>query len=169
MSELHLKQPGFTYNSCGVFTKYFERIQKFRKTVIFEYIYRNELDQVCFPHYAAHSDSKNVAKRTIAVKILKDRASEIYRNPKYHGYQRVLASMVHMFFDKKNRIRSECKWKTSSRIKPVIKNFKSRRAYAKFKDNIWAADLAEKGSLSSKNCYLLCFIDVYTKYAWVKP
>ena len=42
----------------------------------------------------------------------------------------------------------------------------------RFKDNIWAADLAEMGSLSSKNRnvkYLLCVIDVFTKYAWVKP
>ena len=35
--------------------------------------------------------------------------------------------------------------------KPVIKKFKERKTYAKFKDNIWAADLAEMGSLSSKN------------------
>ena len=42
----------------------------------------------------------------------------------------------------------------------------------RFKDNIWAADLAEMGSLSSKNRnikYSLCVIDVFTKYAWVKP
>ena len=35
--------------------------------------------------------------------------------------------------------------------KPVIKKFKRRKVYARFKDNIWAADLAEMGSLSSKN------------------
>ena len=35
--------------------------------------------------------------------------------------------------------------------KPVIKKFKKRKAYARFKDNIWAAELAEMGSLSSKN------------------
>ena len=44
--------------------------------------------------------------------------------------------------------------------------------YAKFKDNIWAADLAEMRSLSSKNwgvkC-LLCMIDVFMKHACVKP
>ena len=41
----------------------------------------------------------------------------------------------------------------------------------RFKDNIWAADLAEKGSLSSKNKsfnYLLSAIDIFTKYTWVK-
>ena len=35
--------------------------------------------------------------------------------------------------------------------KPVIKKFKRRKVYARFKDNIWGADLAEMGSLSSKN------------------
>ena len=55
--------------------------------------------------------------------------------------------------------------------KPVIKKFKKRKIYARFKDNIWAADFAEMGSLSSKNKnarYLLCVIDVFAKYAWVK-
>ena len=55
--------------------------------------------------------------------------------------------------------------------KPVIKKFKRRNRYAKFKDNIWAADLAEMESLSPKNKnvkYLLCMIDVFTKYVSVK-
>ena len=42
----------------------------------------------------------------------------------------------------------------------------------RFKDNIRTAVLAEIKSLSSKNKnvkYLLCVIDVFTKYAWVKP
>ena len=32
MSEIHLKQPGFTYSACGSFTKNRERIQKFKET-----------------------------------------------------------------------------------------------------------------------------------------
>ena len=42
---------------------------------------------------------------------------------------------------------------------------------ASFKDNIWAADLAETESLSSKNqgVKYLCVRDVFTKYAWAKP
>ena len=35
--------------------------------------------------------------------------------------------------------------------KPVIKKLKKRKVYVKFKDNIWAPDLAEMESLSSKN------------------
>ena len=30
MSEMHLKQPGFTYSSCGTFTKNTEKINKLR-------------------------------------------------------------------------------------------------------------------------------------------
>ena len=43
--------------------------------------------------------------------------------------------------------------------------------HAKFQDNIWAANLAEMGLLSSKNGkvkYLLCAIDVFTRYLRVK-
>ena len=57
-------------------------------------------------------------------------------------------------------------------MKPVIKKFNRRKVNVRFKDNIWAADLAEMGSLSSKNRnvkYLSCVIDVFTKYGWVKP
>ena len=32
MSELHLRQPGFTDSGCGSFTKYHKKIQKFRET-----------------------------------------------------------------------------------------------------------------------------------------
>ena len=56
--------------------------------------------------------------------------------------------------------------------KPIIKKIKRRNVYTRFKDNIWAADLAEVESLSSKNKnvkYLLCVIDVLTNYARVKP
>ena len=41
-----------------------------------------------------------------------------------------------------------------------------------FKYNIWAAESDEMGSISSNNGgfeYLLCVIDVFTKYALVKP
>ena len=53
-----------------------------------------------------------------------------------------------------------------------MKTSKIKKFYARFKDEIWAADLAEMGSLSSKNKnvkYLLCAIGVFIKYTWVKP
>ena len=42
MSEMHLKQPGFTYTACGTFTKNKERIQIFQETVYTKHIYKNE-------------------------------------------------------------------------------------------------------------------------------
>ena len=56
--------------------------------------------------------------------------------------------------------------------KPVIKKLKKRKLCARFKGNIWAADLVEMRSLSSFNRgvkHLLHVIDISTKYAWVKP
>ena len=106
MPELHLKQPGSTLRACGPFAKHCKRIQKFRETFDLKYLCRKKLDKVWFAHDAAYSDaaysdSKDLAKRSILDKILKDRAYEITRNRKYDGYQRALATMVHKFFLKK--------------------------------------------------------------------
>ena len=46
MSEMHLKQPVFTFSACGLFTKIKKRIQKFKETGDTNHIYKNELDKV---------------------------------------------------------------------------------------------------------------------------
>ena len=48
MPEMHLKQLGFTYNACGPFTKNKERIEKFMQIGNTDFIYRNDLDKICF-------------------------------------------------------------------------------------------------------------------------
>ena len=48
MPEMQLKQPSFTYSSCGLFTKNKERIEKFIQSGNTDFIYRNELDKSCF-------------------------------------------------------------------------------------------------------------------------
>ena len=56
--------------------------------------------------------------------------------------------------------------------KPIIRNFKKKRVYSGFKDNIWGADLADMQSLSKYNKgikYLLYAIDLFSKYAWIIP
>ena len=80
--KLHLRQAGFTCSACGTFTKHCERIQKFRETDNLRHIYRNELDKVCFTHDAAYSNNKDLAKRIILDKVLKEKAYEIAKNPK---------------------------------------------------------------------------------------
>ena len=67
------------------------------------YIYKNELDKACFAHDVAYSDSKDLTKRTIADKVLRDKAFNIAKDPKYDGYQQGLASMVYKFFNKKSK------------------------------------------------------------------
>ena len=44
---------------------------------------------------AAYSDSKDLVKRTMSDKILKDRSYEIARNRNYDRYQRAFASVVY--------------------------------------------------------------------------
>ena len=46
--EMHLKQLGFTYSACGLFSKNKERIKKFKETGDTKFLYRNELDKTCF-------------------------------------------------------------------------------------------------------------------------
>ena len=99
--EMHLRLPGFTYSACEPFTKNKERIQKFKETGDSRYIYQNKLDKACFQHDMAYGDFKDLTKRTASDKILRDKAFNIAKNPKYDGYQRGLTSMVYKVLDKK--------------------------------------------------------------------
>ena len=56
--------------------------------------------------------------------------------------------------------------------KPIINKFNKRKVYSQFKDDVWGVDLADMQSLSRKNKgikYLLCAIDLFSKYAFVIP
>ena len=98
MPEMHLKQPGFTYSTCGPFRKNKERIQKFKETRDTSYIYKNELDKACFQNDMAYGDCKDLKRRTFSDNVLRDKAFNITKNPKYDGYQSGLAFMVYEFF-----------------------------------------------------------------------
>ena len=174
MPEMHLRQPQFVYSACGPFTRHKERIKKFKQTGDTHYIYRNELDKACFQHDSAYADHKDLINRTKSDKVLRDKAYDIANNPEYDDYQRGLASIVDKFFYKKsmgNGIASSSIL-ADELHKPIIKKFNKRKVYSQFKDNIWGVDLADMQSLSRKNKgtkYLLCAIDLYSKYAFVIP
>ena len=182
MPEMHLRQPRFLYSACGPFTRHKERIKEFKRTGDTRCIYRNELDKTCFQHDSAYDDHKDLINRTEADKVLIDKTYDIASNPKYDGYQRGLASMVYKFFDKKSTGSGFKKLKNTTKSnssiladelhKPIIKKFDNRKVYSQFKDNIWGVDLADMQSLSRKNKgikYLLCAIDLHSKYAFVIP
>ena len=177
---MHLRQPQFVYSACRPFTRHKERIKEFKCTGDMRYIYRNELHKACFQHDSGYADHKDLINRTEADKVLRDKAYNIASNPEYDGYQRGLASMVYKFFDKRSMGSGFVKdtTKSSSSIlsdelhKPIIKKFDKRKVYSQFKDNIWGVDLADMQSLSRKNRsikYLLCVIDLYSKYRFVVP
>ena len=49
----------------------------------------------------AYGDFKDLNRGTAADKVLRDKALNIAKNPKYDGYQRGIDWMVYKFFDKK--------------------------------------------------------------------
>ena len=125
-----------------------------------------------------YGDFKDLKRRTASAKILRDKAFNIAKNPKYDGYQRGLACMVYKFFDKKSTGRGvniplELNEQLAKELlKPIIRKFKKRKVYSGFRDNTWGADLADMQLISKFNkgfWFLLCVIDIFRKYAWVVP
>ena len=124
----------------------------------------------------AYGKLKDLVRKTQSDKVLRDKAFKIASDPKYDGYQRGLASMAYKFFDKKSKVSgiiNESNYQLANELnKTIIKKLKKRKVYSSFKDNIWGVDLADVQSLSKYNKgvkYLLCAIDLFSKYAWVIP
>ena len=125
----------------------------------------------------AYGDFKDLARRTASDKVLRDKAFNITKNPKYDGYHRGLASMVYIFFDKKsvgNGVNTHANNKKLAEElqKPIIRTFKKRTIYSGFNDNIWGAHLADMQLISIFNKglrFVLCVINIFSKYAWVVP
>ena len=90
---------------------------------------QNELDKACFQHDMAYGDFRDLKRRTYSDKVLRDKAFNIAKNPKYDGYQRGLASMVYKFFDKKSKgsgVNIEVKHNeqlAEELHKPILRNF----------------------------------------------
>ena len=89
--------------------------------------------------------------------------------------------MVYKFFDKKTA-GSQLSYTNKSTLqneqlaeelhKTIIRKFKKRKVHALFKDYIWGADSADVHVISKYNKgfrFLLCVIDIFSKYAWVAP
>ena len=140
----------------------------------------------------AYGDFKDSRRRAIADKMLDDKAFYI---AKYDRYHRRHASMVYNFVYKKTTLLAQSEnlstWgKSASNTnrgtginsgivfenkelakalhKPIIKIFEKQKVHSPFIDNIWGAELADMQLLSkfSKGIwFLLCVIDIFSKYA----
>ena len=74
MPKLHLRPAGFTYSACGPFIIHRKRIKKFEETGDLNYTYEKELDKVCFARDVVYAGSKDLAKRTVSNKDLKNKS-----------------------------------------------------------------------------------------------
>ena len=175
MLEMHSKQLQFTYNACGPFNKNKERIQKFKEAGDSRWIYKNELEKASFRHDMAYGDFKDLAKRIALDKVLRNKAFNIAKNPRYDGYQRGLASIVYKYFDKKSKGSGVAMLQNdqiTNDLHKSIRKFIKRKVYSSFKDNIWGADLSDMQLISKFNKefrFLWCIIDIFSRYAWVVP
>ena len=99
----------------------------------------------------AYGDFKDLSRKTVADKVLRDKAFNTTKNPKYDGYQRGLASMFYKFSDKNSASPAD-KYASGGAVKsnimpnqqlaerlhePIIKNFEKRKVHSFFTDNIW--------------------------------
>ena len=73
---------------------------------------------------------------------------------------------MYKFFDKKTGPHVN-KVVAQELHKPVIKKFKRRKMYSRFKYDTWAADLT-LFSFNGNVKYFLCVIDLFTKYSSIK-
>ena len=84
----------------------------------------------------AYGDFKDLARRTASDKVLRDKAFNIAKNPKYGRYPKGLASVVYKFFDKKSAGSGVATFANNSAqhkqlaeelSKPMIRNFKKKQ------------------------------------------
>ena len=115
----------------------------------------------------AYGGLKDLNRRTFADKLLRDKAFNIAKDPKYDGYQRGLALMVYKLI-KKLLIKNQQKNYTNQ----LLENFIKEKVQSPYIDNIWGEDLVDMQIISKFNKgfrFLSCLIDIYSKCVWVIP
>ena len=171
MPEMHLWEPKVKkYSACGPFTRHQQRINDFMKDGKISHITKNRLDATCFQHDSAYNKYKDSLNRKKSDIVLRNKALKIAVDPKVNGHQRRLASMVYKFFNERTKglgLKNSLDNKilANELHKPIIKNFKRRKVYSSFKDNIWGVDLADMSLISKFNKgikYSLYVIDLFS-------
>ena len=99
MPEIHLKQPGLLKVLVDHLLKIKKEFKNLKKIEDSRYTYRNGLHKTWFQHDMAYEDFKDLARKTVSDKFLRDKTFNIAKNPKYDGYRRCLTSMVYKMFD----------------------------------------------------------------------
>ena len=85
MSKMHLEQPGFTW-VYGLFIKTKERIKKFEINRRFKIYLLKKLDNDGFQNDTTYGNFKDLPRKTVSDKLLRDKAFNVAKNLKYDGY-----------------------------------------------------------------------------------
>ena len=97
----------------------------------------------------SYGDFKDWSRRTFDDKLLRDKAFNIAKDPKYDGYQRGLTSIINNYLDKKASVCGTKSENISNKElakefhKPIIRKFNTRKVDSRFRDDIWGADLVD--------------------------
>ena len=117
---------------------------------------------------------KDLEKRTKSGIVLKNKALKIFSNPKYNGDERGCASMVYNFFYKKSKGSGLKKiWGSFYKIHNKLMNFMNQLLESSNKEKfilllrtIFGVLILQLISKHNKGIrYLLCVIDLFSKYA----
>ena len=112
------------------------------------------------PDFNMMSLTQILTRRTASNNLLRDKAFNIDKNPKYDKYQHGIESMIcklfgfYEFFDvkpaathKEKVIYSDVVPENQKLIvdlqKPIIRKFEKQNVHLSFKDNFWGVDLAD--------------------------
>ena len=121
-----------------------------------------------------YGDFKDLNRRTTPDKALRDKGFDIGKHSENNAYQHGIALLVYKFFDKTTSgvtIKKEIMQNqqlVEELHKPIIGAFEKRKAHSSFINNIWSANRADMQLKSNFNKgFLLCVIDIYSKYASV--
>ena len=124
----------------------------------------------------AYGDFEDLTRRTALDKILRDKAFNIAKNPKFDGYQRKLASLVYKFFDKKtsgsgikNQIVSNKELVKELHKPNINEKIQKAKSMQLISLQYLITDMQLISKFNKRFTFLLCVIDIYSKYAWVIP
>ena len=93
---MYLRQPGFTYSACRLFTLKKEKLQTFKETGDSWYIYQNQLESLFLTWHGVFGDFKDLPRKTVSEKVLCEKAFSI------QNMMDCFASLVYKFFGKKS-------------------------------------------------------------------
>ena len=123
----------------------------------------------------AYRDLKDLTRKTASDKLLRDKAFNIANIRNMMDIKEVLLQWIVNSLIKNLRVeqlQTKIKELAEELHKPIIRKFKKRKVQSPFIDHVWGVDLADM-QLTSKFdkgiCFLLCAIDIFSKYAWVIP